>query len=157
VAINDEKVHLRLDAMPRRDLVNIIERAARLSTDNVQPTMLVVPAPSFNQDHEAVYHACITACRPHLAAHKAFQGVVLVADAPQLAWGIERPFRPNFYVRLSEAQVERKLRAYRRHASQVRPAPAMSSAEALKSLAVSRGMEISAPFAEAFEAMRFVC
>lgn len=157
VAIADEQVHLRLDAMPRRDLVNIIERTARLSTDAVKPSMLVIPAPSFNQDHEAVYDACVTACRPHLAAHKSFQQVVLVADAPQLTWGIREPFVPNFYVTLSEAQVKRKVEAYCKHASQVRPAPHMGSAEALRNLAAARGMEISVPFAEAYQSLRLVC
>jgi len=157
VAIADEQVHLRLDAMPRRDLVNIIERTARLSTDKVKPTMLVIPAPSFNQDHEACYDACVTACRPHLAAHKSFQQVVLVADAPQLTWGIREPFQPNFYVSLSEEQMQRKLDAYACHASQIRPAPHMGSVDALRSLAAARGMEISVPYAEAYQSLRFVC
>lgn len=157
VAIADEQVHLRLDAMPRRDLVNIIERTARVSTDRVGPSMLVIPAPSFNQDHEAVYDACVTACRPHLAAHKSFQKVVLVADAPQLGWGIREPFQPNFYVSLTREQVERKIRAYECHASQVRPAPHMGSPEALRNLAATRGMEISVEYAEAYQSLRFVC
>jgi LmbE family N-acetylglucosaminyl deacetylase len=157
VAIADEHVHLRLDAMPRRDLVNIIERTARLSTDHVKPTMLVIPAPSFNQDHEACYDACVTACRPHAAAMKSFQRVVLVADAPQLGWGIREPFRPNFYVPLTKQQMDRKIAAYECHASQVRPAPNMSSSEALRALAASRGLEISVEYAEAYEALRFVC
>lgn len=157
VALEDEHLHLRLDSLPRRDLVTVIERSARLCTDKVQPTMLVIPAPSFNQDHEAAYEACVTACRPHLSTMKTFQRVVLVADAPQLAWGIKEPFRPDFYVMLSQAQVERKIAAYKCHASQVRPAPHMGSPDALYSLAQNRGMEISVPFAEAYATLRFVC
>jgi len=157
VAIADEQVHLRLDAMPRRDLVNIIERTAQLSTDKIGPSMLVVPAPSFNQDHEAVYDACVTACRPHLASHKSFQQVVLVADAPQLGWGIREPFLPNFYVPLTQSQIDRKIKAYECHASQVRPAPHMGSSEALRNLAATRGMEISVQYAEAYRSLRFVC
>ncbi|MCA8939397.1 MAG: PIG-L family deacetylase [Planctomycetes bacterium] len=157
IALEDEHLHLRLDSLPRRDLVTIIERSARLATDKINPTMLAIPAPSFNQDHVAAYHACVTACRPHLASMKSFQRVVLIADAPQLRWRPEQPFAPDFYVTLSEEEVERKVAAYECHASQVRPAPHMGSSEALRDLAKARGMEISVPFAEAYQTLRFVC
>ncbi|NUQ35759.1 MAG: PIG-L family deacetylase [Planctomycetaceae bacterium] len=157
VALTDEHLHLRLDSLPRRDLINIIERGARLCTDKIQPSMLAIPAPSFNQDHEAVYEACVTACRPHLSTMKTFQRVVLVADAPQLTWGLHQRFNPNFYVQLSEEQMERKVQAYMCHKSQVRPEPHMGSPEALRKLAAARGIEISVPYAEAYEALRFVC
>ncbi len=156
VAIEDEHLHLRLDSLPRRDLVTIIERKARLCTDVLSPSMLVIPAPSFNQDHKAAYEACVTACRPHLSSMKSFQRVVLIADAPQLSWGSDQEFKPNFYVSLSEEQVDRKLQAYRCHESQIRPMPHMGAAESLKSLAAKRGVEISQPYAEAYQVMRFV-
>ena len=67
ILIDDPEWHLRLDKMPRRDLINLFERDARLAVDRIHPTMVAIPAPSFNQDHEAVFKAALTACRPHLA------------------------------------------------------------------------------------------
>lgn len=155
IVFEDTKLHLRLETLPRRDLTDQIERRARLSTESVRPTMIVLPAPSYNQDHEAVYKAGLTACRPHLAAMKAFQNFVLVADAPQLAWG-GAAFRPNFYVDVSGKFLDLKLKAYACHASQIRPEPSQAGAGALRLLAEARGREISVEAAEAFECPRFV-
>lgn len=154
ILLEDDDLHLRLDSVPRRDLVNLIEKEGPLATDKVQPTMIVLPAPSFNQDHEAVYKAGLTACRPHLSAMKAFQRMVLVADAPQLAWSRDA-FHPNFYVDISDC-LDMKLEAYRKHRSQLRPAPHQGGVDALELLARTRGREISVDAAEAFECYRMV-
>jgi LmbE family N-acetylglucosaminyl deacetylase len=156
VLFEDTQLHLRLDTMPRRDLVNWIERKARLCTERVRPTMLVLPAPSFNQDHEAVYQAGITVCRPYLASMKSFQNFVLVADAPQLSWSGSGHFQPNFYVDISGKPLERKLKAYACHRSQLRPSPHQASVDALRLLALTRGREISVAAAEAYQCLRFV-
>ncbi len=156
IVYEDDAVHLRLETLPRRDLADKIERGARLATEKVKPTMIVLPAPSFNQDHEALFKAGITACRPHLASMKAFQSFVLVADAPQLAWSGPAHFKPNFYEDISGPCLDRKLKAYACHESQIRPEPSQAGLGALRLLAESRGREISVEAAEAFECYRFV-
>ena len=156
IVFQDTKIHLRLETLPRRDLADQIERRARLALERTKPTMIVLPAASFNQDHEAVYKAGITACRPHLASMKAFQNFVLVADAPQLSWSGPPHFKPNFYVDISGKCLALKLKAYACHASQIRPEPSQAGLGALRLLAESRGREISVDAAEAFECYRFV-
>ncbi|MEE8143494.1 MAG: PIG-L deacetylase family protein [Planctomycetota bacterium] len=154
IVIDDNDWHLRLDRMPRRDLINLFEREARLAIDKIKPTMLAIPAPSFNQDHVAVFDAAITACRPHLADLKPFQRLVLVADSPQLAWNT-RTFKPNLYVDITN-YLECKLEAYSKHESQQRPSPHMGGLDALRLLAEWRGREISVEAAEAYECLRHV-
>lgn len=154
ICFEDNKLHLRLDHFPRRDIVSRIERDSKLAIDRIKPTILALPAPSFNQDHEILYKAGITAARPHLASLKPFQRMVLTMDAPQLAWG-SYAFRPNFYVDISEC-LETKIKAFECHKSQLRPDPHQGGTEALRMLAYSRGREISVQAAEAFECMRFV-
>ena len=154
ILIKDSDLHLRLDHIPRRDLINLFERDSRLAIDNIRPTMIAIPAPSFNQDHEAVYKAALTACRPHLSTLKPFQRVVLVADSPQLAWN-HTPFKPNWYVDISDC-LDLKLEAFAKHESQQRPSPHMGGIDALRLLAEMRGREISVRAAEAFECLRFV-
>lgn len=151
----DDAIHLRLETLPRRELVDMVERRARLSMEKTRPTMVVLPAPSFNQDHEALYKAGITACRPHLASMKSFQSYVLIADAPQLTWSGPPSFKPNFYVDITGEHLQRKLKAYACHRSQIRPEPSQAGIEALRLLAESRGREISVAAAEAFECYRF--
>jgi LmbE family N-acetylglucosaminyl deacetylase len=154
ILLPDEEMHLRLDSIPRRDLINLFEREGRLSIDKIEPTMLVLPAPSFNQDHEAVYKAGLTATRPHLATMKPFQRIVLIADAPQLAWN-RNIFHPNLYVDISEV-LPLKLKAFSCHKSQQRPDPHQGGIDAIRILAEARGREVSIKAAEAFECMRFI-
>lgn len=154
ILYEDDKTHLRLDSLPRRDLVAKIERDSPLGLDVLKPDVLFFPAVSYNQDHEAVYKAVYAACRPHLEHHKPFVRVVLCYDQPQLSWNPSR-FNPSLYVDISDF-LETKLRAYRCHASQVRPEPHHASVENVERLARLRGSEVSTAAAEAFECHRLL-
>ena len=154
ILFSDPRMHLRLDTLPMRDLIALIERDARYAIDRTAPTVLVLPARTFNQDHEALFKAGFAACRPHLPSHRPFVPIVLSCDAPQRGWHHE-PFHPNFYVDIS-AYLEIKLRAHACHRSQVRPAPHHASLENLERLARLRGAEISVDAAEAFLCHRMV-
>ncbi len=156
IVYEDTRLHLALETLPRKELADRIERRAEFATERTRPTMIVLPAPSYNQDHEAVYRAGIAACRPHLSSLKSFQNFVLVADAPQLSWSRTTIFKPNFYLDISGRFLEQKLKAFACHASQVRPEPSQAGVGALRLLAESRGREISVEAAEAFECHRFV-
>ncbi len=148
------KIHMQLDTLPRKEIINVIEKESSVSLEKIKPTMICIPHPSFNQDHEAVFNACISALRPYLYTTKAFQNIVLIMDAPHLAWGKE-PFKPNFYVDITK-YLQKKLEAYKRHKSQLRPEPHISSVESLQQLALWRGKEISTYAAEAYQCIRFV-
>ncbi len=51
VLFTDEQTHMRVDVLPRRDLVAKIERDSPISLDRLQPDVLLFPAISYNQDH----------------------------------------------------------------------------------------------------------
>lgn len=154
ILFTDPESHLRLDAIPRRDLIARIERDARYAIDKIAPTVLILPEISYNQDHEALFKAGFTACRPHLASAKPFIQVVLSCDAPQLGWTLQA-FHPNFYVDISK-HLEAKLRAHACHRSQLRPAPHHASLENVERLARLRGAEVSVEAAEAYRCHRFI-
>lgn len=156
VIFNDSKMHLRLDAIPRRDLVDYFERGCKLAIDKIKPTMIILPAASYNQDHEAVFRAGFTACRPHLPDVKPFQKIVLSCDNPAISWSLEREkFHPNFYVDISD-YLDKKLKAVSFHKSQMKPSIHHASIENIEYLAKVRGREISVDAAEAFMCHRFV-
>jgi LmbE family N-acetylglucosaminyl deacetylase len=154
ILYTDTHSHMRLDAIPRRDLVAEIERESPLAIDRIHPDIVVLPAISYNQDHEAVFKAGFTACRPGLPSVRPVVKGVLSCDAPQLAWNWE-PFHPNVYVDIS-AHLETKLKAHACHKSQLRPAPHHGSLENLKRLARLRGAEVSLEAAEAFYCHRWI-
>lgn len=154
ILFTDPYMHLRLDTVPTRDLMALIERDARYAIDRVAPTVLVLPACTYNQDHEALFKAGFAACRPHLPNHRPFVPIVLSCDTPQLGWH-HQPFQPNFYVDIT-AHLEMKLRAHACHRSQLKPPPHHTSLEHVERLARVRGAEISVEAAEAFRCYRIM-
>jgi len=156
IIYRDTDTHLRLDMIPRRELINLFERECRLAIDKIKPSILILPAVSYNQDHEAVFRAGFTACRPHLPDIKPFQKIVLSCDNPAISWSLEREkFHPNFYVDISD-YLDKKLKAVRLHKSQMKPSIHHASVENIEALARVRGREISVEAAEAFMCHRFV-
>lgn len=154
ILFTDAHSHLRLDAVPRRDLIARLERDATYAIDKVRPTVLILPAPSYNQDHEAIFKAGFAACRPHLRQDKPFINMVLTCDATQLGWS-DGGFHPDFYVDISE-YLTAKLDALACHESQLRQPPDPGSLKNVEHLARLRGADVAVDAAEAFECHRVV-
>jgi len=156
IAFTDERTHLRLDSIPQRDLISIIERDSKVAIDRVRPTMVALPAISYNQDHVATFKAGFTACRPHDPVVKSFPSIVLSYDNQTLFWNVDYDkFHPNLYVDISD-HLDAKLKALSLHKSQLRHSPHHCSIENMEYLARVRGHEISVKAAEAYVCHRFV-
>ena len=154
VVYTDDAVHLALDTVPRKELVRLIERDARLSIEKVEPTLMLIPASSYNQDHEALFRACITATRPGVRSQRHLVPYVLAYDNASLFWSLEREkFHANFYVDITD-YLQIKLQALRLHASQVREPEFHGSPESLELTSRLRGREISVDSAEGFMTLR---
>jgi LmbE family N-acetylglucosaminyl deacetylase len=152
----DAESHLRLDAIPRRDLIAQLERDCKLSLDKLQPTMLGIPVSSYNQDHEAVFRAAFTAARPGVPPTKPFQPLVFGYNNTSLFWSLEREkFHPNFYVDISD-YLDQKLHALSLHKSQMRDDIHHSSVKNVEYTARVRGSEISVEAAEGYVVFRHV-
>ena len=153
---NDSEIHLKLDAMPLKELINLFEKDCRLSIDRIRPTLVILPAISYNQDHEAVFRAGFTACRPSLPEVKPLQQIVLSCDNPAISWSLEREkFHPHFYVDITD-YLDAKLKAVSCYQSQVRSRLHHASLENIEYLARVRGREVSVEAAEAFMVHRFM-
>ena len=135
-----------LDVYPQASLIRECERVV----NEVKPTTVVVPSPSYNQDHLDIYDAMLTACRPH--DRNWFVKRVLAYEEPETAGALRKPdaFRPTYF---RELDMERKIALYRIYASQVRE---HRSVEHLIAMATVRGMQAGVPRAEAFEVLRWV-
>ncbi len=154
VLYRESELHLRLDTLPRRELVSKFERDARLALDRLKPTILAIPVSSYNQDHEAVFRAAWTAARPGVPSIKPFQPLVLGYDNTSLFWSLERDkFHPNFYIDISDF-IEHKLRALAMHQSQQRDSIHHSSLQNVEYTARVRGREVSVEAAEAYMVFR---
>ncbi len=156
VFMTDAERHMRLDAIPRRDLVAVLEREARLSIQNVKPHLVLLPFPSYNQDHEAVCRAGITACRPHDPRALAVPPAVWLYEYPPNSWCLPHErFTPNVYVDISE-HLQGKIDSYLLYESQARSGMHQNSPENIKTLALLRGKEVGVEAAEAYQALRLL-
>lgn len=154
ILYRDAETHLRLDAIPRRDLIAKLERESKLALDRLKPSILAIPVASYNQDHEAVFRAAFTAARPGDPAIKPFQRLVLGYDNTSLFWSLEREkFHANFYIDISDF-IEQKLQALIMHRSQMRDAIHHSSVQNVEYIARVRGREVSVEAAEAYMLFR---
>lgn len=154
ILFRDAESHLRLDALPRRELIALFERDGKLALDKIRPTMLAIPSSSYNQDHEAVFRAAFTAARPGVPEVKPFQPLVIGYDNTSLFWSLEREhFHPHFYVDISE-YLPKKLHALSLHQSQMRDSIHHSSVQNVEYAARLRGSEVSVAAAEGYMLFR---
>ena len=119
--------------------------------------MIILPAISYNQDHEAVFRAGWTACRPSDPSVKPFQRIVLACEYPAISWSLQyEKFHANFYVDISGEFLDKKLKSLACYESQMRGGVHHCSIENVEWLAKVRGREVSVDAAEAFHCHRFL-
>jgi LmbE family N-acetylglucosaminyl deacetylase len=156
IMYTDDNIHLKLDVIPRKNLIDIIESRSKYAVNKVNPDIIAIPSLTCqNQDHEAVFHASFTACRPRFKDGLNNAPVVLAYEQVDNLW-TSRSFKPNFYVDISD-YLGTKIKALTFYGSQMRKDPNLRSIKNVKRLSELRGSEICAEAAEAFECCRFIC
>jgi LmbE family N-acetylglucosaminyl deacetylase len=131
------------------DLVGQLEAVI----EEQRPSTVFLPCASYNQDHRAVLDAGLAALRQHDTNHQV-ANLLLYEQVHAVLWpwredlSAGRAFQPTFFVPID---LERKLAAYRLHASQVR---SMRSARHVETLARWRGLQAGCDYAEGFLPVR---
>lgn len=116
--------------------------------ESEQPEEVLLPWPSYNQDHQTVYDAAMIALRPH--DQNWFVKRVFAFEEPDCWWQPREPFKPQLYRELNLAH---KLNMYRAMPSQVR---GHRAPEHIEALARFRGAASNFEFAEAYQILRWV-
>ena len=112
-----------------------------------RPVTVLIPQPSYNQDHRAVHDAALTALRPHDRNH--FVPNVLVYEQPDsILWSHGGEREPSLFRPIS---IEGKLHSYSLYASQVR---GHRSPELIRAIARLRGAQSGCDHAEGFTVRR---
>ena len=125
------------------DLIAPIEEAI----GKLEPDTILIPEPSYNQDHRATYDAALVATRPH-DTNWLVATVLLYEQPHAVMWRHGREHEPNLFYRID---VDKKLELYEMYRSQVR---GHRSPDIVKTLARLRGAQIRVPFAEGFYVKR---
>lgn len=115
----------------------------------VEPSTVLIPFPSYNQDHRIAYECALTALRTN--DRLPFVKRVLVYEEPDVWQTLRKvePFRPTYFRPLD---LSRKLELWDFYRSQHR---GHRDSEHLCQIAYLRGMQSNQPAAEAFEVLRW--
>lgn len=125
--------------------------------DRVEPTTVFTPFfGDLHVDHQLVFNATLVACRPRSAATPRI--VLAYETLSETNWAappITPSFQPNVFVDISD-YLERKLAAFSKFASQVKPFPDERSLDTIRALAQLRGSTVFRPAAEAYMLLRTI-
>lgn len=157
IAFADNNHHLRLDQEAQIKIISKIERESPISIEKVKPTIIMFPsATNYNQDHRAAAQAAFAACRPSSRQYKYQPEMVFSYEVAADQWNMDKLFSPNFFVKLTNQQLKKKLKALRLYKSQLRQRANPRSPKTLQGLAALRGSQSGNSFAEAFYLYRIV-
>lgn len=157
IGFSGAKFHLKLDAYGQHKVMKLVERESPISIERTKPDIIASPSRySYNQDHQLVSRAVHAALRPAEPTTKHFVKTVLAYEMPADSWSLNQQVVPNFFVRLTKAELDTKLTAMSLYASQMRPSPNPRSLSAIESLAKLRGALAGSQFAEGYGGYRIV-
>lgn len=132
----------KVNSFQESNFINYFEKVI----NHVKPYRVLIPFPSYNQDHRAIYNAAMVALRPH--DKNFWVKEVLMYEEIDCLWG--SIYELNCF---KEVDMKRKLYAYFLHASQVRK---HRNAERLTTLAKLRGHQSGLDYAEGFIIKRHI-
>lgn len=142
----------RFDSVDLLDLIKIVER----EKEEFQPDVIFTHhGGDTNIDHRRTFEAVVTASRP-LPGEPA--RTLLACETPSSteyqAASYPQPFLPNFFLSVSEEDMEAKIKGMEAYEFERRAYPHPRSPEALRVLARRWGVATGQPYAEAFMLIR---
>lgn len=119
----------------------ILEDLVRIKKD-IRPDLVILPSPhDLHQDHHTVA----------VEGMRAFKQVSMLGY--EVPWN-NMTFNNQAFVKLKKSHLELKIKALEAYKSQ--SGRSYATADFVRSLAVTRGIQIGTEYAEAFEVMRYV-
>lgn len=147
--------HLKLDVYGQKELMDLIERRSKVAIETIKPTIVAFPSAfSYNQDHRMAAAATQAALRPAELTTKHMVELVLAYEVPADGWRMYSHPEPNFFVKLSDKDIEYKIEALRMYESQLRPRPNPRALDIVKALAQLRGSQSGSEYAEGYATLR---
>lgn len=128
-----------------RDLIKQIE----VVYNEVKPDVVYIcNSNDINTDHQIIHKASLVVCRS-IQNHSPKQ--VLVYEVPSsTTQSLPKTFQPNYYVSLTEDDINAKCKAMQAYKCELREAPNPRNSRGIKVYAQFRGMECSTMYAECF-------
>ncbi len=144
----------RFDTVDLLDIVKIIEKEIK----EIEPDVIFTHHENdLNIDHQIIFKAVLTATRP-LPGTK--PSLLITFETPSSTeWQVQEShtaFNPNFYNKISRANLVAKQKAMKSYINEYRPYPHPRSSKALEIIARRWGTVIGEEFVEAFKIIRLI-
>lgn len=141
--VNGSKYCNQLASLGIEKIINNIE----IIINDMKPETVLIPYPSYNQDHRVIHEAALTAMRHHDKNH--FVKRILVYEEPDVHDTMGECFIPQYF---RPIDINAKLGAIDVYTSQLR---LHRSFNYITAIAAVRGNQINCDYAEAFEVKRW--
>lgn len=139
----------QLDQVPILVINKIIEKAI----DTFRPdTVLTHSSIDVNNDHRIIFNSTIMAVRP--VPNSSIERVMSYEILSSSEWAVQDVFRPNYFISISQQDLEDKWAALKLYASEILEYPHPRSELGIKALAMYRGMQAGFQYAESFVLLR---
>lgn len=139
------------DSVSLLEIVQSIEQVI----ENFKPTILLTHSMhDLNVDHRITAQAVLTATRPPCSVKEIY--AFEIPSSTEWAFGEFGSFKPNYFVELSEDDLQAKVKAMECYETEARIYPHPRSPEAIIALAQVRGVQSGVRYAEAFELIRSI-
>ncbi len=139
----------RLDTMPLIEITKKIEQYI----NQIKPDTVFTHSNLDNHnDHRIVSRATMQATRPNVLNQ--VKNVIFYEVPSSSEWSFVENFNPNFFLSLSEKNLNAKIRAMNIYKTEIKKYPFPRSKEGIKSFAMYRGMQSGNKYAEAFKIVR---
>jgi LmbE family N-acetylglucosaminyl deacetylase len=139
----------KLDQVPLLVINKIIE----LAILHFNPDTVFTHSPcDVNNDHKIIYNATIIATRPGAQNH--VSRVLSYEVLSSTEWAFRETFSPNHFEELDEKHLAHKCQALMIYESETRDYPFPRSNEAIRVLAMMRGVQSGFAYAESFMLVR---
>ena len=123
----------------------------------VNPEILFIPFwGDIHQDHEKVFEHMIRSSRVWGFSNiKQIYCCEIISSTDQGFPQNYMKFNPNFYIKLTEEEVNKKIEALQCYGGEINEHPHPRSAEGIRNKALQRGSECRMQYAEAFMCLRY--
>lgn len=149
---SDDRLDTRLEERPMYDTVYWLDELMA----RYKPTTILIPEPSYHQEHKITYEACVAACRPTYG--KSILENIYLYEIPTNTWsGASSLYKPNTYVDISE-HIDEKVKTFKEvyKAQYTDDKRNMLGANGIVSHAKYRGLEAGLEYAESFMLIKSV-
>jgi len=144
----------RFDTVALLDIIKVIEKEKQQFAPEI---IFTHHGGDVNIDHQRTFEAVMTASRP--IAQEIVKTIISFETPSGTEWRASadpRHFIPNFFIAVSESNLDAKVRGIESYTYEKRPFPHPRSPQALKIQAQRWGVTIGVEFAEAFQIIRTI-